>query len=339
VFHPPLLWPHPDPSSRAPLAPPPAAGPAGPADAPAAAGTARRPHKVWPVDAARFSTHRVCAIRHDFQDHPLMQLPALAELAKGLIHTKQCRFITPGATQASTFDHGDRPADGRDIDEVFRRIEEPGSWIALYNVETDPKYNGFLQEVADCVRPLVEREQPDMFKVCGFIFVSAPPSVTPFHIDRENNFWLQMKGRKTMNVWDPGDRTVVSGKDVDEFIVYASLDNVRLKDGYVERSHAFDVGVGDGVYFPSTAPHMTKTVPGWEKPGDGVSVSIGIVFYTDYTRRHAYVHAWNLFLRQFGLSPSHPGERAWVDAIKHPLGRALVWAKKTFRGYEPRVGF
>jgi hypothetical protein len=296
-----------------------------------------RRYKAWPLDAATFSTERVSPIRHNFHEHPLMQLPALAQLAKDLAATKQCRFITPGSTQATAFNHGASDPRGLDIDEVFRRIDEPGSWVALYNVETHPLYQGFVDEVMDSVRPMVEREQPGIFNVGGFIFISAPPSVTPFHIDRENNFWLQVKGRKVMNVWDHTDRHVVPGALVDEFILYASLDEVKLKDGFRERSHEFDVGPGDGVYFHSTSPHMTRSDEDWVKPGDGVSISIGVVFYTDVTRRRANIHAWNLFLRKFGISPREPGA-SWLDGVKYGCGRALVWIKKTFRGYKPKAG-
>lgn len=303
-------------------------------------GSARSRHGiVWPEGAKPFSTHEVQSFKHTFHEHPLMQLPELAQLAKKLVATKQCRFIQPGSDLTTPFFHGDADPQGRTIDEVFRRIEEPGSWVALYNVETDPVYRGFLDEVIASMRPLVEREQPGIFNVGGFIFISAPPSVTPFHIDRENNFWLQVKGRKVMNVWNPDDRVAVSGRDRDEFIVYATLDNVKLHDGLRERSHEFNVGAGDGVYFPSTSPHMTHSDPGWTTPGDGVSVSIGVVFYTDVTRRHAYVHAVNLQLRRLGLTPTEPGESAWRDQLKYLVGRALIWAKKTFRGYQPRVGF
>ncbi|MEO5883452.1 MAG: cupin domain-containing protein, partial [Caldimonas sp.] len=211
-------------------------------------------------------------------------------------------------------------------------------WVALYNVETHPVYRGFLEEVMASVRPLVEPQQPGMFNVGGFVFISAPPSVTPFHIDRENNFWLQVKGRKTINVWDPTDRHVVPTDVVDEFIVYADREEVRLREGFVERSHTFDVGPGDGVYFPSTSPHMTRCDPGWARPGDGVSISIGVVFYTAVTRRSANVHRWNLLLRRLGMTPTEPGRAAWLDRCKYPLGRALVSFTRRFRGYKPPVG-
>lgn len=296
-------------------------------------------HRVWIDQPQTYSTAQVQVLKHNFHEHPLMQLSELSKLASDLYATKQCRFIAPGSNQASAFKHDPNDPSGRGIDEIFRRIEEPGSWVALYNIETHPVYREFLNEVVASVRPLVEAQEPGMFNVGGFIFISAPPSVTPFHIDRENNFWLQVKGRKTMNVWDPTDRHVVAGKVRDNFILTGSLREVCLGEGFKERSHEFNVGPGDGVYFPSTSPHMTRSDPDWTTPGDGVSISIAVVFYTEITRRSANVHALNLFLRRFGLAPTEPGQVVWLDKFKYPFGRALVWALKTLRGYEPKPGF
>ena len=297
-----------------------------------------RRFQVEAVDPASFSTHRVSPIRHNFDEHPLMELSQLELLAKELVKTKQCRFIMPGTAQSAAFDHKPVASDGRSIEEVFRRIEEPGSWVALYNVETDPRYRGFVQEVARTAADLIEPQEPGIFNVGGFIFISAPPSVTPFHLDRENNLWLQVRGRKTMNVWDNTDRHVAKSSDVDEFILYASLENIRLKDGYRERSHELDVGPGDGVYFPTTSPHMTRTEGAWAKPGDGVSISIGVVFYSEHTRMRAYAHAWNHFLRQFRIEPRPIGESHGLDKLKSAFGRLYVGFKKNVRGYKLRVG-
>ncbi|MBC7860577.1 MAG: cupin [Burkholderiaceae bacterium] len=294
--------------------------------------------RILPVDSETFSTQRISAIRHNFHEHPLMQLPELAKLAKELRATQQCRFMAPGGTQTTPFFHRSHHPEGRDIEEVFGRIEEPGSWVALYHVETHPAYKKFLDEVTDSFRPLIEGEQSGIFNVGGFIFISAPPSVTPFHIDRENNFWLQIKGRKSINVWSHTDREVVEAADVDRFILYGSLENVRLKDGDIERGCEFDVGPGEGVYFPSTSPHATRSEPGWTRRGDGVCVSIGVVFYTDQTRFVANVHAWNWFLRRLGLSPRDAGGTTLIDGVKYWCGRGLVWGKKTFRGYKPSAG-
>ncbi|HJV95330.1 MAG TPA: cupin domain-containing protein, partial [Albitalea sp.] len=286
-------------------------------------------YRVWVDEPGQFTTQHVTALHHTFHQHPLMQLPQLAQLAGRLMASGQCRFMAPGATQASALAsvlHEASP-DGRGIDEVFSHIERPGTWVALYNVETDPAYRAFLDEVMASVRSLLTGRQPGIFKVSGYVFISAPPSVTPFHIDRENNFWLQLCGRKTINVWDATDREVVAAKDVEDFVIFGSLDGVRLKDSVRSRSHEFQCGPGDGVYFPSTSPHMTQVLP-----GDGVCVSMGVVFYTQVTRRHARVHQVNHVLRRLGLSPRSPGESLRLDRLKAPFGYLLALARKGRRG-------
>ncbi len=293
----------------------------------------QQPAHLLAVDPGQFSTHCVSPIRHDFDRHPLMQLPRLARLAHDLMPSRQCRFIRPGSTQTSEFFHTPKTPDGQDIDTVFARIEEPGSWVALYNVQTDPHYAGFLDDVMASARPLIEPSQPGLFRLAGFIFISAPPSVTPFHIDRENNFWLQIRGRKTMTVFDHRDRAVVSAREVEEFIVHGSLAKVRLDPALREHGREFDVGPGDGVYFPATSPHMTRTTTEWVRPGDGVSISIGVVFYTAVTRHLARVHQCNRVLRELGLQPSFPGTSAWRDALKAPIGRAIAASRVRWRSH------
>lgn len=309
-----------------------------PSRPPAATATDGAPRTVVPADGHRFSSRQIVPLRHRFDTHPAMQLPALREVARRLHPQGQCRFIRPGSTVASEFWHDPQAPDGRDIDAVFDRIEEPGSWIALYNVETDPSCRAFLDEVIDAVRPMVEPEQPGLFNVTGFVFVSAPPSVTPFHIDRENNVWLQLRGRKAISVWDPSDREAVDARAVEAFIAHRDLSRVTLRDGLVERAHRFDVGAGDGVYWPATSPHMSVTDRAWCTPGDGVSISIGVCFYSASTRRDARVHQWNRILRRIGLDPVSPGVSSWRDAIKAPLGAAAVIAQRRLSGYQPPPG-
>jgi hypothetical protein len=295
--------------------------------------------KISLADDTPYSTKQIRAIKHNFQEHPLMQLPALAQLAKDLMATKQCRFVSPDIKQNSEFLHGEADPQGRTIDEVFANIESPGSWVALYNVETHPKYKAFLDEVMACFKPMVEAQEPGIFELGGFIFVSAPPSVTPFHIDRENNFWLQIAGRKEMSVWDANDREVVSSQARSDFVVHGALDDVKLRDEHLARRHLFNVGPGDGVYFPSTSPHMTRTENSWVKPGDAISISIGVVFYTETTRREANVHVVNRLLRKhLGMSPLEPGQSAFVDSVKYGLSRCILMAHRALRGYSPSKG-
>jgi hypothetical protein len=292
--------------------------------------------RVWPADPASFSTRRMSELRHNIDQHPLFQLPALQQLANRLMPTGQCRFLRPGATQGSGFVHDSVHPQGLSIDEVFARMEQPGSWLALYNVQTEPAYQAALDRIVDDLRPVIEPEQPGIFLVTGFIFISAPPSVTPFHIDRENNFWLQLHGRKTMNVWDNTDREVIPATAVESFIAGGAQS--PYQESFRARSREFHTAPGDGVYFPSTSPHMTKTDTSWVKPGEGISVSLGINFYTSVTRRTARVHQFNRILRRIGMSPSYPGQSPVMDAIKAPLGRWLAAARYRRIGVQPPPG-
>lgn len=290
------------------------------------------------ADEESFTTRKICGFRHNFNEHPLMQIDRLAKLAESLAPNGQCRFITPGFTQATPFDHKGESPDGRTVTEIFRTIEEPGSWVALYDVQTDPEYREFLHQVMASVNDVVSREE-QVYDVRGFAFISAPPSVTPFHIDRENNFWLNIKGRKTMSVWDHTDHSIVKAEDVEDFIVFKSLERVRLKEEMRARSIDFDFGPGDGVYFPATTPHMTKSDIHWVKPGDGVAISIGIVFYSDVTRRNAYIYTAHRLLRRLGITPREPGVSKFGDAVKYRLGQLTVTALKHLRNFTPPSGF
>lgn len=285
-------------------------------------------YRVCADDPAAFSTYSITALHHNFHEHPLFQIPELVKLGKELAPLDQCRFMRPGITVASPIAHDSRHPDGRSIDEFFHRLEEPSSSVALYNIEVVPRYQALLHAIVNTMRASVEPEQPDIFRVNGFVFISSPPSVTPFHIDRENNFWLQLHGRKVMNVWDHGDRSIVPAEAVEDFIVTHSLRKVRFKEEFRSRSQEFHARPGDGVYFPSTSPHMTRSESEWTSPGDRVSISIGVTFYTSATRKVARVHQVNRVLRRCGLSPAYPGVSPTADALKAAVG-GLVGATRS----------
>lgn len=86
-----------------------------------------------------------------------------------------------------------------------------------------------------------------------------------------------------MTLFDPNDRELVPASAVEDLIVDRSLQGVRLKPELRGRGRNFDVGPGDGIYFPSPSPHMTETRSDWVRPGDDVSISLATTFYTSVT--------------------------------------------------------
>jgi hypothetical protein len=90
------------------------------------------PWRVWLDHPHAPSTSRIEPFHHNFHDHPLMELPRLARLAQSLWPQGQCRFMAPEARDASPFESVIRlrSPDGRRIDEVFRHLDVPGTWVA-----------------------------------------------------------------------------------------------------------------------------------------------------------------------------------------------------------------
>ena len=301
-----------------------------------ALGTKER-HRIWFPEDSPYHPRKVSRLRHSFADHPLLQLSALKTLAlrfeaqrNGLV-----KFQRTGAKSADPLRVLSQSDRGMSVEEVFDKIEEPRSWISLYNVATDPEYRELVDQTMASVADLTETWDPGAFETDGFIFVSAPPSATPFHIDRENNFFLQIHGRKRMSVWHPDDRTVVPEAEIESKIGRGAASTAPFDDAHFQRA-AFneELVAGEGVYMPSTAGHTTNTEALPTGSDDTYSVSIGIVFYTRATRRAAYVYALNDQLRRLGLRPSPPFESPGRDRLKYPVGRAYLMAKRILRGFE-----
>lgn len=292
-----------------------------------------------PIDTTRFAP-----IQHDFSNHPSMTMPALQALAHRLDKTGQCRHISPKATQASTFDHQPAATDGRGLDEVFDQIDQPGAWLALYNVESDPEYAAFLDEVRIEFEPLIAHEQTGLHNIGGFVFISCAPSVTPFHIDRENNFWLQIKGSKTISVWPANDPAVISAEAAEKFVLNRDLADVVLRDNLRSNQHDFEMTAGNGLFFPCLTPHMTRCDPAPSAARTESSISVGIVFYSDQTRQQARVLAFNRLLRRSGLSPQPPGitgaqqQPSLRDRAKALGGLTAVRLMARLRDYSPPPG-
>ena len=291
---------------------------------------------VWPVGEGEFHPRRVVRLKHSMSDHPLLQLKALGRLAEKFEAqgNGQVKFVRSGTKSGDPLELFSKSDRGLSVADVFARIEEPGSWVSLYNVQSDPEYRAMIHDVINSTSAWRERTDPGWFEADGFIFVSSPPSATPFHIDRENNLFLQIHGRKRQSVWDPGDRQVVPEIEIEHKIGRGRVSKVLFENSFFERAIVNEeLGPGEGVYMPSTAGHTTNTEARPRGPDDTYSISIGIVFYTTATRRAAYAYALNDYLRKVGLKPRPPYESPMRDALKYPMARSVVLAKRLLRGF------
>jgi hypothetical protein len=245
-------------------------------------------------------------IGHRLADHPLFALPQLVELARNLPE----KFVEYNAGNVPvSLDPTTTPRTGLSVEETIRRIEECRSWLVLKNVEQDPDYRELLHRCLAEVEAVVPEHFHGLSQREAFVFVSSPGSVTPYHLDPEHNFLLQIRGTKQISLWDRDDRTVLSEEEL-EAQYSGGHRNKVFRDEYQARATVFELTPGKALHFPVTAPH-------WVKNGDAVSVSFSITFQTRATERRATVYYVNSRLRKRGWTPTPYGRSPWRDGLKY----------------------
>jgi hypothetical protein len=262
-------------------------------------------------------------IRHSLVHHPLFALPRLMELARALPeeHVEYNAGDLP-VTQDPTR----TPRTGLSVEETLCRIAECRSWMVLKFVETDPDYRIMLES---CVGEVAALRMPQARGVCGlegFIFISSPGSVTPYHMDPECNFLLQVCGRKTMHVFDGSDRTLLTEEELERFHGGGHR-NLVFKDEFQAKARTFGLEPGLGVHVPVTHPH-------WVRNGDDVSVSFSVTFRSHSSEKRAKLYQLNHERRRRGVTPSPVGASPLCDALRYNVFRvrrrlARLWSKKT----------
>jgi hypothetical protein len=255
-------------------------------------------------------------VEHSLTEHPLLSVESIARLADR---------IPAGSVEHNRGDvpevlaSGDAPREDLSAGEIARGIETNGCWMVLKHIEQDPEYKRLLDETLDEVAPLVSDREGGMHKREGFVFLSAPGSVTPSHIDPEHNFLLQVRGWKEMHVGHFGDPK--AEQELLERYYAGGHRNIEWKP---EEATVYRLDPGQGIYVPVHAPHFVRN-------GDAVSVSLSITWFTPAIQRDARVHALNARLRRLGISPVPPGRRAAADHAKASAVRAMSAAKRAVR--------
>jgi Cupin-like domain len=277
------------------------------------------------LDTDAFDPWKIGAVRHDLCQHPLLGIDALIELAQRLETRRLVRTHSDAATAGSSFADAPQLHPNRQgATATLSDIANAHAWMSLLNVQSDPIYRQLVDEVLDGLRPEVERRDPGMCYRGGWIFVSSPGAVTPFHLDHEHNFILQIAGRKRVYVWEPSDREVVSERAQELFHDRHSREGVIWDEAFRARARIFDLEPGQGGYMPSTAPHMVEN-------GDAPSITVSFTYYTDSTRRRELLYRGNAQLRRMGMTPSPIGASASRDRIKAALLTTFTGAQRQLR--------
>lgn len=262
---------------------------------------------------------RPFTIKHSLVDHPLLTLPSLIELSRRLPESniRYNRGDIPAGQQIYT-----APKTNLSIEETIRQIEQCRSWMVIRFVEQDATYRDLLDHCLDEIQPLSDSITPDMFKREGFIFITSPGSITPFHADPEHNFLLQVRGTKTANLFDVSDRSIVSEQALEDYLSGEPFKG-KFKEEHQQKAFVFGLNPGEGLHFPQNWPH-------WVKNGDEVSISFSITFRSAKSERTSIIYSVNHAMRKRGFNPTPYGKSALKDAAKFNAFRAARRAKSLF---------
>ena len=111
-------------------------------------------------------------LEHRIADHPLLQLDALAALARRLrpesLEHNAARDLPLGISNDET------PHTGLDIHQTIAQIETCGSWVLLKTIDQDPAYAALMRDVLAAIEPVVHPRTGPMMRLEGFIFISCP---------------------------------------------------------------------------------------------------------------------------------------------------------------------
>ena len=246
---------------------------------------------------------------HQMASHELLTLDALAELGTALPASSV--EYNPGDLPVGIKPE-DVPDNGMTIGDTIRMIDSAASWAVLKNIEQMPEYEALLQSLLAEIRPILEAKTGQMLKPQGFIFVSSPDAVTPYHFDPEHNILLQLRGEKWMTTFPAGNARYAPD-EIHEGYHLGGHRNLVWQDEFEAEGTRHHLTPGKAIFVPVMAPHFVKV-------GSEPSISLSITWRSDWSFAEADARAFNGWLRKRGLNPRAPGRFPARNRAK-----ALAW--------------
>ncbi len=250
-------------------------------------------------------------LHHALDRHPLLELNALADLAERL------------PEESVEYNRGDLPigvdgkpgSTGLSIADTIRHVHEANSWAVLKNVEQVPSYGALLLDLLGELRDQIEAKTGAMLTPQGFIFISSPNAVTPYHFDPEHNILLQVTGSKIMTQFPAGDPRFAPDA-VHESYHSGGPRELTWHESHKGGAREFPLGPGNAVYVPVMAPHFVRN-------GPLSSISLSITWRSEWSYAESDARGLNHLLRQRGFAPKAPGRWPASNRIKAYTFRGL----------------
>lgn len=250
-------------------------------------------------------------LRHHLQRDERFSLDGLAALAEALPAT------------SIEYNRGNQPigVDGKpapsdlSIGETIRKIATSDSWAVLKNIEEVPEYQALLLELLEEIRPVIEQKTGAMLTPQGYIFISSPNAVTPYHFDPEHNILLQLAGTKTMTQFPAGNPRFAPD-EVHESYHLGGPRELPWHDELLAGGTPYSLDPGEAVFVPVMAPHFVRN-------GPESSISLSITWRSEWSYAEAYARSFNGTLRRIGITPRAPGRWPATNRAKSTAWRLM----------------
>jgi hypothetical protein len=206
---------------------------------------------------------------HSLSNEPLLALKELLSIAK-ILPPEMIECVSPHKNLQS-------------IIKLIENIETSSSWLIFRNLEQLPKYKSLMELV---INKLIEKNlvnTNDFHNPMCFAFISSPLVKTPFHIDPEHNFLLQIRGTKIVKINDHGKNPIITEREISDFYKDEIGYSLRYNLNYEKSLDSVDLNPSTGVYIPVTYPHLVFN-------GNNISISFSVTFRTAMSEEHRLRH-------------------------------------------------
>jgi hypothetical protein len=205
--------------------------------------------------------------------------------------------------------------------EAFRHSDLSRMRMKLSFIHTQPKYDKVLETMTQELSELTHVDLGKEYRApMETLFLTSPNEFTPYHIDSEDSFLLQIQGTKTIYIFDGSDKEILKDLDIEK---YWAKNEIAFREEIRSRAMRFEMEPGTGVHIPMHFPHMVES-----GPTSSMSLSIGyesIAFDRDLFRV-------NHQLRKLGLNPTPPGTSKVIDNAKMAVVSGAKTITKTLKG-------
>ena len=248
------------------------------------------------------------AFDHVLHRHPSFRLDALAALADRRPATPAFAYWSCGDVQVrDPWVRGTQQKPS--LSSTLAGIAANDSLVILKQVERDAVFGPLVQDIMGA---LADRAGSWFWdeRILGraTFLIASPRRITSYHLDGDTNFLFQLRGHKTLHVFDPRDRQVLTAPELENFFA-GDLSAAHYRAATQTGALHYDLRPGSAVHIPVTAPH-------WAQNLGEVSIALSVNFDLRSSLRLAQVYRMNRRVRRLGFEPVAPEVSVLRDSLK-----------------------